>query len=200
MTMEELVPRVRTAAFRHILATGRPAPVTSLAAATGTGEGEIRAAAGHLLAAGRARLDGHGNVTAAAGLSVTPTRHRIQTRHGSRWTNCAYDGLGILGALAADGAITSSSPLTGQQIRVPFSNGHPGGSGAVLFLADEPEGCRPNDDWCPNVNLFEDEASAARWAQAAAVPGRVVSLSEGTRLGTARWRPLTDGHPWAEGR
>jgi hypothetical protein len=41
----------------------------------------------------------------------------------------------------------------------------------VLFLADEPEGSRLSDDWCPYVNLFEDEANAVQWAQAEAVAG-----------------------------
>jgi hypothetical protein len=195
--VDELMERVRTAAFREILATGRPVPVTSLAAATATGEADVRAAADRLLAAGRARIDEHGNVTAAAGLSVTPTRHRLQTRHGSRWTSCAYDALGILGALGTDGEVTSSSPLTGQPIRVPFDQGHPVANKAVLFLADEPEGCRPNDEWCPNVNLFEDESSAVAWARAEAASGRAVSPREGTELGAAEWRPLVEGHRWS---
>ncbi len=109
-------------------------------------------------------------MTAAAGLSSAPTRHRIQTPHGARWTNCAYDAPGILGALGADGEITSSSPLTGQPIQVAFEHGHPDQGDVVLFLADQPEGCRPNDDWWPNVNLFEDEGSALRWAKSAVIP------------------------------
>ena len=197
MRIDELMQQVRTAAFGEILTTGRPCAVTSLATATGVGEAELLAAARRLLAAGRARMDEQRNLTAAAGISVTPTPHRISTRHGSRWTNCAYDALGILGALGADGEVTSRSPFTGQQIGVTFSGGRPIGSGAVLFLADEPEGCRPNDEWCPYVNLFEDEASAMAWARAKHVPGRVVSLGEGTELGAAEWRPLVAGHPWA---
>jgi hypothetical protein len=100
--VDELMQRVRAAAFQ-VPATGRPAPIASLAAASGIGESEVRAAAGRLLAAGRARIDEHGNVTAAAGLSVKPKRHRIRTRQGSCWSDCAYDAPGILGALGADG-------------------------------------------------------------------------------------------------
>ena len=66
MTADELMQRVRTAAFHEILAAGRP-PITSLATATGTGEPDVRAAAGRLLAAGQARIGEHGNLTVAAG-------------------------------------------------------------------------------------------------------------------------------------
>jgi hypothetical protein len=118
--MEEAAQQVRAAAFWQILETGRPAPITDLAAAAGTGEAQVRAAAGQLLAAGRARLDENGDVTAAAGLSVQPTRHGIQTRHGSRWTTAPTTRLAS-SALGADGEITSTSPLTGRQIRVPPS-------------------------------------------------------------------------------
>ena len=63
----------------------------------------------------------------------------------------------------------------------------------MLFLADESCCSRPNEDWCPNGNLFEDPTSALAWADERGVPGRVVSLEEGTDLGAMEWRPLVDG-------
>ena len=62
----------------------------------------VRAAVRRLVEAGRARTDDRGRVTASGGISLTQTPHRIETRHGSRWTNCAYDALGILGRTPID--------------------------------------------------------------------------------------------------
>jgi hypothetical protein len=186
---------VREAAFREILATGRawdPASATDL----GIDAASIRAAVNHLVEAGRARTDEQGGVTAAAGVSTDPTPHRIQVGSDPRWTNCAYDALGILGALEADGEIESRSPATAETIRVRFERGRPVGSYAVLFLADQSCCSRPNEDWCPNVNLFEDGSRAELWAEEHSVDGRVVSLEEGTELGAVEWRPLVEGHPW----
>src|SRR6266545_3223797 len=97
------------------------------------------------------------------------------------------------GALEADGEIESRSPATAETIRVRFEREQPLGSHAVLFLADQCCCSRPNQDWCPNVNLFEDEALATRWAEEHGVDGRVVSLEEGTELGAVEWRPLVEG-------
>jgi hypothetical protein len=185
---------VREAAFREILA-GRPWDPTS-ATDLGIDAASIMAAVDHLVEAGRARTDEHGRVTAAAGLSTDPTPHHIQVGSDPRWTNCAYDALGILGALEADGGIESRSPATGKKIHVRFERGRPVGSDAVLFLADQSGCSRPNEDWCPNVNLFEDGSRAERWAEERGVVGRVVSLEDGTKLGATEWRPLVEGHPW----
>jgi hypothetical protein len=186
---------VREAAFRRILATGRPWDPAS-ATDLGIDAASIRAAVDHLVEAGRARMDEQRRVTAAAGLSTDPTPHHIRVGSDPRWTNCAYDALGILGALGTDGEVESRSPATAETIRVRFERGRPVGSYAVLFLADQSCCSRPNEDWCPNVNLFEDEALALRWAEEHAVDGRVVSLEEGTEIGAVEWRPLVEGHPW----
>jgi len=183
---------VREAAFREILATGRPWDPTS-ATDLGIDTASIRAAVDHLIEAGRARTDEQGRVTAPAGLSTDPTPHHTQVGSDPRWTNCAHDALGILGALEADGEIESRSPATAETIRVRFEREQPLGSHAVLFLADQCCCSRPNQDWCPNVNLFEDEALATRWAEEHGVDGRVVSLEEGTELGAVEWRPLVEG-------
>jgi len=182
---------VREAAFREILATGRPWDPRS-ATDLGLDAASVEAAVEHLVEAGRARTDEHGRLTASAGLSTDPTPHHILIGFDPRWTNCAYDALGILGALGADGVIATSSPSTGATIHVLFEGGRPVGSEAVLFLADESCCSRPNEDWCPNVNLFEDRASAGLWGEEHSVAGRVVSLEDGTDLGVAEWRPLVN--------
>ena len=182
---------VRTTAFLEILATGQPWD-RAMAGDLGIDPTSVRAAIEHLVEVGRARTDEGARVTAAAGLSTDPTAHHVLIGSAPRWTNCAYDALGILGALGADGVIATSSPATGAPIHVLFDQGRPVGSEAVLFLADQSCCSRPNEDWCPNVNLFEDRSSAERWGEERGVAGRVVSLEEGTELGAAEWRSLVD--------
>ncbi len=182
---------MRTAAFRAILATGRPWDPAS-AAYLDLDAASVRASLDHLVRGGRARTDERGRVTAAAGLSTVPTAHHVLVGFDPRWTNCAYDALGILGALGADGVIATRSPSSGAAIHVLFESGRPVGSDAALFLADRSRCSRPNEDWGPNVNLFEDASSGERWSQEHGMTGRVVTLEEGTALGAVEWRPLVD--------
>jgi hypothetical protein len=189
VALSGLALAVRRAAFRWILATGQPWDPDG-GSVEGASMPAVRSAVDQLLEAGRARTDHRGRVTASGGLCVDPTPHRIQTNRGARWTQCAYDALGILGALGEDGTIETTSPSTGAPIRVRFVDGSPAGSEAVLFLADQSTCCRPNDDWCPNVNLFEDRRSAQTWGEEHGIAGRVLALREATELGAMEWRPL----------
>jgi hypothetical protein len=86
----------RRAAFRAILETGRPWDATD-ARDLALDVPFIRTAVDELVDAGRAYVDPTARVTAAAGVSTDPTAHRIEPAAGSRWTNCTYDALGILG-------------------------------------------------------------------------------------------------------
>lgn len=191
VVLTALASAVRTAAFRAIIATGLPWDPDD-GSVEGADPASVRSAVDQLVKAGRARTDERGRVSASGGLSADPTPHRVQTSHGARWTQCAYDALGILGALGEDGAIETTSPSSGAPIRVRFVDGRPVGSEAVLFLADQSSCCRPNDDWCPNVNLFEDRPSALRWQEQHGIAGRVLTLDEGTELGATEWRPLLE--------
>ena len=193
LTERDLI--VRMTAFRALLESGEPWDGERTAIPE-MDPMSVRAAVRRLVEAGRARTDDRGRVTASGGISLTQTPHRIETRHGSRWTNCAYDALGVMGALEADGEVFSRSPSTGREMCVRFERGHPVGSDGVLFLADQSGCSRPNEDWCPNVNLFERESQALRWAEEHRARGRVVSLEEGTELGAMEWRPLVEGHSW----
>jgi hypothetical protein len=91
-----------------------------------------------------------------------PARHPDPSREPV--DNCAYDAPGILGARRRRRDHLHFTAYRAADPGPPFSNGHPDGSNTVLFLADQPGGSRPSDDWCPSVNLFEDEASARQGA------------------------------------
>ncbi len=180
---------IRRAAFRLLLAHSAPIGMDQLAAATGINSVRLSDLLDALDGAGRIRRDDGGRVVGSAGLSVTPDRHEIELDGRRFWTWCAYDILGIFGALGASGRALSPSPVAGT-IEVDFERGRPVNSEAVLFRPDEElMSCCANvyEEWCPNSNLFADAERATRWAEERGLSGRVMGLDEASDLGTADW-------------
>jgi len=115
---------IRTVAFRLLLAHGVALTAEELAAATGIGRERLEEHLDDLHRAGQIRRDEARRVMGSAGLSVTKDRHEIELDGRQFWTWCAYDILGIFGALGANGRALSPSP-DGQTIEVQFERGRP---------------------------------------------------------------------------
>jgi len=180
---------IRTAAFRLLLAHGVALTAEELAAATGVRREKLEEHLDDLHHAGQIRRDEAGRVMGSAGLSVTKDRHEIELDGRQFWTWCAYDILGIFGALGANGRALSPSPDR-QTIEVQFERGRPVNSNAVLFRpGKELMSCCENvyEEWCPNSNLFADAERAQAWANQRAVSGRVMDLAEASKLGADDW-------------
>jgi hypothetical protein len=188
------VRTVRNAAFRLLLATGAPVSLAEIASRTGVPEGEVGDAVRALEARGRTQRDSLDRVLTCGGLSVEPTRHRIEVGDMARWTMCAYDALGVLGALGRSGRVVSRSPLDETEIVIQFADGSPTASDSVLFFASGYEACGSvYDEWCPLVNLFPSRVDAERWAQADEVSGHILTLADATKSAIEEWRPLVAG-------
>jgi len=180
---------IRTAAFRLLLAQGVAITGEELGAATGIQREKLDEHLDDLSRAGRIRRDESGRVTGSAGLSVIKDRHEIELDGRQFWTWCAYDILGIFGALGANGRALSPSP-GGRTIEVQFESGRPVNSNAVLFRPDdELMSCCENvyEEWCPNSNLFADAERAKNWADLQGIRGRVMNLAEASKLGAVDW-------------
>jgi alkylmercury lyase len=134
-------------------------------------------------------------VISAAGLSIEPDRHRILLEGREFWTWCAYDVLGIFGALAASGKAYSVSPATGAALEVAFAGGRPEATDLVLFRPQDRPGCCSNayEEWCPNSNFFEEAEYARRWTDEHSVSGNVLGLTEATELAARSWMQLSAG-------
>jgi hypothetical protein len=113
------------AAFKRLLRGGMAVTVTELAGDVGQPPDEVRARVTALGAQGRLRLEDDGRVAGAAGLSVGPDRHEIEIGGRRFWTWCAYDFLGIFGALRAAGVARTVSPTSGEPLEVHFERGVP---------------------------------------------------------------------------
>src|SRR5229473_2351551 len=194
MQAEDLHALVRGEAFRHLLVAGVPATGEDLALAIGISADKVARLLEELNAAGRIRRDEAGRVIGSAGLSVVADRHQIDFEGRRFWTWCAYDILGIFGALRATGTAASRSPATAAPITIRLRDGRPVAAAVVLF--------RPTDsfaasctsiyeEWCPNSNFFEDDGSARAWSASHKLEGRVLSLEEAADLATAEWLPMT---------
>src|SRR5262245_51471318 len=181
---------VSGAAFRQLLRTGTAAPISDLAAALDRPELEIESAAEKLKGEGGIHVDDQGRIVGAAGLSIGPDRHRIELGDRTFWTWCAYDILGIFGALRADGTAQSTSPDSRELLEVRFHQGRPEPMSLVLFRPDDCyKSCCASvyEDWCPNSNFFRSREAATTWAAVRGIPGRVMDLAEAADLATRNW-------------
>jgi len=156
--------RIRTIAFQRLLQTRQPVSALALINELGGSAVEVEAWLAELDRQGLIRRNQSGDVVGSEGLSIEPSRHELHVRDQQLWTWCAYDAVGILGALGASGRVLSKSPLTGASIEVQFRDGAPETSEVVLFMPDvfvslsegtplpEP-GVSVFDDWCPHQLL-----------------------------------------------
>lgn len=192
----DLEATVRAAAFRLLFRSAEAITPESLAQATGIPGDRLAALLDDLDGAGRIRRDEAGRVVGSAGLSVVPDRHQIEIEGRRFWTWCAYDFLGIFGALQASGRAWSRIPSTGEMIHLDFIAGRPQKSSAVLFQPDTELFSRSDnvyEEWCSNSNLFADHDAARKWAREHGLQGRVLTLTEAADLAPEAWKTLTNG-------
>lgn len=193
--------RIRMVAFQRLLKAVQPVSVAALTDELGEPRERIDAAVAKLDRQGLIRRNQSGDVVGSVGLSVEPSRHELFVGDQRFWTWCAYDAVGILAALGASGRVLSKSPLTSTPIEIRFREGSPDKSDAVLFMPDffvalsegtpSPEpGVSVFDDWCPQINLFENQAASLAWAQRHRVRGQTLSLAEAAARGASHWQPI----------
>jgi hypothetical protein len=190
---DPLTARVDSAAFRRLLHTGLPASLAQLADDLNQPEPAVQNAIDDLHRQGQIRLDADGRIIGSAGLSIQPDRHQIDIDGRPFWTWCAYDIFGIFAGLRANGHARTITPDTGQTVELDFCNGRPQPAPFILFLPDDDPACCTNayEQWCPHSNLFHSAETATAWATDHRLTGQVLTLSEATDRGGARWSALT---------
>ena len=92
-------------AFNHLLDHGEPISPDALAEVVATSGAAVEEVLIALDRRGRMRLNERGEVIASYGISLNPTQHEIHLVGERRYTWCAYETIGILAALRADGSI-----------------------------------------------------------------------------------------------
>lgn len=181
---------VQRAAFRLLLARGKPITLAELAEHSGIRLEPVSKLVELLDGGGRIRRNAAGEVVGSGGLSVVPDRHEIELDGRRFWTWCAYDILGIFGAIGANGLARSPSPPDGKPIVLHFTRGRPDKYDAALFRPDEElmSSCENvYEEWCANSNLFASSELAKQWADKHNIRGRVLDLDEASDLATKAW-------------
>jgi len=198
--MDGVPQQTRTAAFRLLLKSGAAVSAGRIAAELNAEPAVIEATLRRLDAAGRIRRDGGECVVGSAGLSVAPAAHELWLGSRRFWTWCAYDVVGITGALLADARSLSHSPATGAPIRLQFAAGQPPATPVVVFFPDDRGSARTIDDWCSNANFFETREAALSWSAQRKMEGEVIDLEEARRRGVAQWTQMLSANRGIESR
>lgn len=192
---EEVAPEVaalRSAGFGLLLERGQPVEQKEWAGAAGVDQDTLAEVLESARARGRVELDPEGRLLGIAGLTIVPTRHRLDI-DGTRWTWCALDAVGILGALEADGTVYSNDPGTGEEIKIAFRNGVPDGD-ATLFILGGYDDMNVVEEWCPLVNFFASKRAAEEWVATQQVEGDIVAVARVAEEVAEMWKPVVDSN------
>jgi alkylmercury lyase-like protein len=174
-------------AFTELLDAPRPVTVPLLAERLDTQISAVKEQLAALAERGWIRRDPEGSIVGSRGLSIEPTRHELELPQGRRYTWCAYDTLGIFGALAVSGRIRSRTPLE-QPVELEVMDGLPVAADGVVLFFPQRQVTSVVDEWCPLANFFLDADAARIWATANSVEGQVLTLDEASERGRADWR------------
>jgi alkylmercury lyase len=185
------VAAIRSAGFNLLLDTGTPVTVDDLIAATDVPADRVAEILESVGARGRVEFDNTGRLIGIAGLSLTPSRHQLTIDGNTRWTWCALDAVGILGALKASATVRSTDPHTGEAIEVAFNDGKPE-TDTHLFILGGYTDANVREDWCPRVNFFSSRKAAEQWVVAHQLEGDIVAVSEIAADAAEMWRPVVD--------
>ncbi len=177
-------------AMQLLLVGSAPVAVPDLARDLGRDPGEVAAAVRSFEEVGRLRRDGHGAITAAAGLGVVPDDYELRASGRRWWAWCAKTGLGVLAALAAGGSLRGRSPDTGEPLRVDFDGAEPRPTACAVLWPHErlQNSCSSAGELCAAYTLFADADGAAAWAVARSVDAEVVTVAEAVRRALPRYR------------
>ncbi len=188
------VAAIRSAGFALLLETGRPVNVADLIAATEVSPERSAEIFASMRTSGRVEFDVRGRLVGLAGLTLTPGRHELSIDGSTRWTWCALDAVGILGALEATGTVASTDPHTGDTIEIAFVDGRPDTDVHLFILSGHTDG-NVREDWCPLVNFFTSRRAAQEWVGARGFDGDIVAVAEIVDDASAMWKRVVETAP-----
>ena len=145
----QALEEVRLAVYDHFVARQRAPSVEEVSERTGLSAAEVSSAFRELAGAHVLVLrPGTDEVWMAMPFSAVPTGFTVRVGERSWWANCAWDALGVLAALGADGEIVAADPSGGEDLRVWVEDGKPAGpaEGVVHFAV-------PAARWWENIGF-----------------------------------------------
>jgi len=181
---------VQAAAFSLLFETDKPITEKAISTRSGLNLDEAHIRLREIEDRGMLRRDEAGHVVGIAGLTTVPTQHEITIGDTTRWTWCALDAIGIIGAIGRGGRFTTTVPDTNDPVALEFTVDGTTESSAVVFITDGFADGPVSDNWCPTVNLFHTAESADTWAADAGLTGKPISVSVLMSDATEMWLPL----------
>lgn len=127
---------LKLALYRHTAEVSTPPSVAEMASATGRSEGEV-VSAYRRLEADRVLVleEDEVSIRMAPPFSGVETQHRVSVAGREYFANCAWDALGVVAALGADGMVSSRCEQSFEPIRLEVRDGTVGGSPCVVHYA-----------------------------------------------------------------
>jgi len=150
------------------LTHGQPVSAAALATSTGRDQDDVTTT---LARWPNVRRDQHGRVEAFGGLSLRPTKHRLEVRGRRLYTWCAWDTLFLPALLDDQAQVESTCPMTGTEVRLTVTPDR------VLAARPEdvcvsfppPEQTTTDEiieSFCCHVHFLAYADTADRWASA----------------------------------
>ena len=122
--MDELDLRIRNHLYASFVAGGRAHTTAETGAALGLAEADVADAYRRLYDAHALVLHpGTTEIRMLNPFSAVETPHRVEADGRSWFANCAWDALGIPGALHTDGAVSSECPDCGEPLELEVRGG-----------------------------------------------------------------------------
>jgi alkylmercury lyase-like protein len=122
--MDELDLRIRNEIYSSFVRIGNAPMPSETAAALGLEENEVAAALRRLHEAHALVLQPDGTeIRMLNPFSAVETTYRVEAGGRSWFANCAWDALGILGALHVDGRIDAACPDCGDRLELEVRDG-----------------------------------------------------------------------------
>ena len=151
----------------RLLAEGGPIPPARIATDLGISQDDAISA---LEQSSAVELDEDGNVTAAFGLTLNPTPHRLHMNGHEFHAWCALDTLYIPGVLGQTARVESTCPTTGTKIRLTVTlDGvealEPGDAVMAIAIPEMPQACHGiRESFCDNVHFLGSREAATQWS------------------------------------
>ena len=186
------VAAIRSAGFKLLLDIGNPVTIEDLIDATDIPAARVAEIFDSVRARGRVEFDNENRLIGLAGLTLTPSRHELTIDGSVRWTWCALDAVGILGALQATGTVKSTDPQTGDEIEIGFVESKADTDAHLFILGGYTEEGNVRQDWCPRVNFFTSRRAAEEWVVDNGLEGDIVAVSDISEDAAAMWQPVVD--------
>jgi alkylmercury lyase len=184
--LSEAEQRMSLALYR-LLAGGEAVAANVLAAAAGVRPEEVERVLARWPGVQRAAV---GTVTGYWGLTITPTRHRVQIGGRVVYAWCAWDTLFLPGVLAQSAYVQSNCPVSGKRIDLelkPTGIARVAGRVSVSFIVPDRRKASENivNNFCRFIHFFSAPEAGEQWVSQH--PGTVLAtLDEAWELGCRR--------------